>query len=308
VRAWGGFGSGNGQFVDGGRGITADGSGNVWVGDMPTFRSQKFSPAGQFLLSVPQGAGPPPVGGYAMPEGVAAFSDGTVAGIDTFNWRVNVHNADGTPRLAFGTRLSFNYPRGLAADRTQNTLVIGDTDAQQVEKYTLTGQRLWTATGVKPWGVAVDQVDGTIYAAEFIANRVRVISSSGNPGATFTGSLSNPRGIAVDPVDRSVWVSNQGSGRIVHFSRTGQLLGSFASGAGMAADLEVNADTIFLADKGGNRIRMYSKAGTATGSFGSGGSALGRFQSPAGLDLVGDRLYVIEMGGERIQELRVVTS
>jgi hypothetical protein len=76
----------------------------------------------------------------------------------------------------------------------------------------------------------------------------------------------------------------------------------------MAADLEVNADTIFLADKGGNRIRMYSKAGTATGSFGSGGSALGRFQSPAGLDLVGDRLYVIEMGGERIQELRVVTS
>ncbi len=308
VRSWGGFGSADGQFVDGGRGITADGSGNIWVGDMPTFRAQKFSPSGAFLLSAPADAAPPPVGGYAMPDGVAAFDDGTVAGIDTFNWRVNVHNADGSPRLAFGTRLNFNYPRGLAADRVQSTLVIGDTDASQVEKYSLTGQRLWQTSGVKPWAVAVDQTDGTIYAAEFIANRVRVLTSGGALGATFTGGLSNPRGIAVDPVDRSVWVSNQGNGRIVHFSRTGQLLGSFASGAGQAADLAVNTDTIFLADKGGNRIRMYSKAGTATGSFGSAGSALGRFQAPAGLDLVGDRLYVIEMGGERIQELRVVTN
>ena len=139
---------------------------------------------------------------------------------------------------------------------------MGNTDSNQVDKYSMTGQRLWRAEGVKPWNVAVDQVDGRIYAAEFIANRVRVVNSNGSLGATFTGGLSNPRGIAVDPVDRSVWVSNQGSGRIVHFSSTGQMLGSFASGAGQAMDLEVNSDTIFLADKTGNVIRMYSKSGT----------------------------------------------
>lgn len=308
VRAWGGYGTDPGEFVDGGRGITADGSGDIWVGDMPTFRSQKFSPAGQFLLSAPRGAAPPPVGGYAMPEGVAAFADGTVAGVDSFNWRVNVHNADGSPRLAFGTRLVFNYPRGLAADRGQNSLVVGNTDANSVAKYSLTGTRLWQVAGVKPWGVAVDQVDGTIYAAEFQNARVRVIARNGTLGPTFSGGLSNPRGVAVDPVDRSVWVSNQGNGQIVHFSASGQPLGSFATGAGQPADLEVNGNTIFLADKTGNRIRMYSKAGVATGSFGSGGTTLGRFQSPAGLDLVGNRLYVIEMGGERIQELLVSTS
>jgi DNA-binding beta-propeller fold protein YncE len=308
LRSWGGSGSGDGQFVDGGRGITADGSGNIWVGDMPDFRAQKFTPAGGFLLAEPQPPEPPPVGGYAMPEGVAAFADGTVAGVDSFNWRVNVHNADGTPRTAFGTRNVLNYPRGLAADRGQNTLVVGNTDAQNVIKYSLTGQRLWTATGVKPWGVTVDQVDGTIYAAEFASNRIRVIRQNGTLGATFSGGLSNPRGVAVDPVDRSVWVSNQGSGRIVHFSATGQALGSFATGAGQAADLEVNGDTIFLADKGGNRILLYSKTGTPTGTFGSAGSTLGRFQGPTGMDLVGDRLYVIEMGGERIQELRVAVS
>jgi tripartite motif-containing protein 71 len=308
VRTFGGYGEGNGQFVDGGRGITADGSGNIWVADMPGFRTQKFTPAGGFLLSATEPPGPPPLGGYAMPEGVAAFSNGTVAGMDTFNWRVNVHNADGSPRLAFGNRNTFNYPRGIAADRGAGTLIVGDTDASQVEKYTLSGQRLWVASGVKPWGVAVDQGDARIYAAEFISNRIRVLNADGSLGATFSGGLSNPRGVAVDPVDRSVWVSNQGSGRIVHFSSTGQALGSFASGAGQAADLEVNADTIFLADKGGNQIRMFSKTGTPTGTFGSGGSTLGRFRGPAGMDLVGDRLYVIEMGGERIQELRLVVS
>jgi hypothetical protein len=308
ARSWGGFGNGNGQFIDGGRGITADGSGNVWVADMPGFRSQKFTPQGQFLLAATEPPGPPPVGGYAMPESVAGFNDGTVVGTDTFNWRVNVHNADGTPRLAFGTRNDFNYARGIAADRGANQIVVGDTDAQQVEKFSMTGQRLWTATGVKPWGVAVDQVDGRIYAAKFISNRIRVVNSNGSLGATFSGGLANPRFVTVDPTDRSVWVSNQGNGRIVHFSSTGAALGSFATGASQPAGIAVNANTIFLADKGGNVIRMYSKSGTATGTFGGSGSTLGRFRSPAGLDLVGNNLYVMEFGGERIQQLRVVTS
>jgi tripartite motif-containing protein 71 len=308
LRSWGGYGTGDGQFVDGGRGITADGSGNVWVADMPGFRSQKFTPQGQFLLAATEPPGPPPVGGYNLPESVAGFDDGTVVGIDTFNWRVNVHNADGSPRLAFGTRNDFNYPRGVAAFRSANQVIVGDTDASQIEKYTLTGQRLWQANGVKPWGIAVDQVDGRIYAAEFISNRIRVVNSNGSLGATFSGGLSNPRFVAVDPVDRSVWVSNQGNGRIVHFSSTGQALGSFASGATTAAGIAVSADTIFLADKNGNVIRMYSKAGTAMGTFGGSGAGLGRFRSPTGLDLVGNRLYVMEFGGERIQELRVTTS
>lgn len=308
LRFWGGYGMGNGQFVDGGRGIAADGSGNIWVADMPGFRTQKFTPQGQFLLAATEPPGPPPVGGYALPESVAAFSDGTVAGVDTFNWRVNVHNADGSPRLAFGTRNDFNYPRGLAAHRSAHQVVVGDTDASQVEKFTLGGQRLWTASGVKPWGLAVDQVDGRIYAAEFISNRIRVVNSNGTLGATFSGGLANPRFVAVDPVDRSVWVSNHGSGRIVHFSSTGQALGSFASGAGIAAGIAVNGDTIFLADKSGSQIRMYTKSGAPTGTFGGGGTALGRFRSPVGLDLLGDRLFVMEFGGERIHELRVVVS
>jgi tripartite motif-containing protein 71 len=309
VRNWGGYGMADGRFVDGGRGLTADGDGDIWVGDMPGFRTQKFSPQGAFLMATPDPAVPPPVGGYAMPETVAAFSDGTVAGLDTFNWRINIHAPDGTPVRAFGTRNVFNYPRGLAADRREKTLVVGNTDGSRVDKYTLDGRRLWTVPGVKPWGVAVDQTDGTIYAAEFQTGRIRVLGSDGSLGPTITGGLVNPRGIAVDPVDRSVWVAQGGrNGRISHFSRDGEPLGSFESGAAQAADVEVSADTVFLADKDAHVIRMFSKAGAPTGTFGQRGIGVGRFRSPGGLELVGNRLYVMEMRGERIQELRVVVQ
>lgn len=307
--SFGGYGTTPGKFNGGGRGITLDGAGNIWVGDMPNFRSQRFTPTGQYLASYPNPASPPPLGGYAMPASVAVMADGTVAGLDTFNWRVNVHNADGSPRSAFGSRLVFNYPRGMASYRADNTVLIGNTDSVQVDKYTLSGTRLWSAHGIKSWAIAVDQVDGTAYAAQPFVNNVVPIRSNGTTLAPFgAGALSVPKGIAVDPVDRTIWVSNSGSGRIVHFSRTGQVLGSFSSGAGKAADLEVDQETIYLADQGGNVIRMYDKSGVPRGSFGGFGTTLGRFRGPMGMDLLGDRLFVIEMDGERIQELRIVRS
>jgi DNA-binding beta-propeller fold protein YncE len=114
--------------------------------------------------------------------------------------------------------------------------------------------------------------------------------------------------VTVDPDDRSVWVSNRKGGRIVHFSRTGEVLGSFESGAVEAFGIAVDHDTVFVADAGANTIRMFTKSGTATGTFGSTGIALGRFRKPTGLDLVGNLLYVMERRGERIQELRVGAS
>jgi DNA-binding beta-propeller fold protein YncE len=307
--SFGGYGTGPGKFSGGGRGITRDGAGNIWVGDMPNFRTQSFTATGTYRTSYPDPASPPPLGGYAMPASVAVMSDGTVAGLDTFNWRVNIHNADGSPRSAFGSRQVFNYPRGMAAYRADNTLLIGNSDSVQVDKYSLSGTRLWSVGGIKSWAIAVDQVDGTVYAAQPFVNNVIPIRSNGTKLTAFgAGALSVPKGIAVDPVDRTIWVSNSGSGRIVHFSRTGQVLGSFSSGAGKAADLEVDQSTIYLADQGANVIRMYDKSGAPRGSFGGSGTQLGKFRGPMGMDLLGDRLFVIEMGGERIQELRIVRT
>lgn len=307
---FGGYGSALGKFVDGGRGITVDGAGNIWVGDMSTFRTQKFSATGTSLGAYPATPSPPPIGGYNNPGGVAVMADGTVVGLDSFNWRVNVHNADGSPRLAFGTRSVFNYPRGIAPDRTDGTLVVANSDGQKVERWTLTGTRLWQVAGIQSFAVAVDQVDGTAYAAQQNRNVVTPVTRTGTVLPSIgAGFLNNPRGVAVDPVDGSIWVSNQATGKVVHLSRAGAFLGSFVTGSTQAADLEVSAaGVIYLADQGASVIRMFTTSGTSLGSYGGVGTALGKFKGPMGMDLLGDRLFVMERLGERIQELRIVTS
>jgi len=273
---------------------------------MPGFRTQKFTPTGRVVLAAPDPPSPPPPGGFNQPGGVGVDDDGTVYVADTFNWRVQRFDPAGHFVSQFGSRLVVNYARGLAVDRREGTVVVGNTDAQQVDKYAADGTRLWSVPGVKSISVAVDQRDGTVYGAQYLANKVTVLSADGRVLREFgAGLLDDPRGVAVDPSDRSVWVSNQGTGQIVHFSRAGAALGSFPSGAVRAADLEIDADTVYLADQLGDRLRLFAKTGEPRGTFGSTGTALGRFRGPQGMDLLGDRLYVTESGGERVQELRL---
>ena len=312
VRGWGGYGTATASFVDGGRGITADGSGNIWVADMPGFRTQKFTPAGHSsCCAATEPAGPPPVGGYAMPESVAAFKDGTVAGVDTFNWRVNVHTADGTPAAAPSGRATSSTTRaGWPRDRSEQTLVVGNTDAGQVDKYTLTGQTAVAGRAASSRGaVAVDQVDGTIYAAEFPRTGSGCVDSERHAGRDDLRRPVEPALHRGRPGGPSVWVSNQRQRPDRRTSpRRGSCSARSRAAPGQAAGIEVNADTIFLADKGANLIRMYSKAGTPTGTFGGSGTALGRFRSPAGWTSWGTGSTSWRCGGERIQELRVVVS
>jgi len=304
--SFGGEGTAPGLFVDGGRGITRDGNGDIWVGDMPTFRNQKFSATGELLFTIPATYSPPPEGGYNQPSGVAVDGDGRLYGVDTFNWRVNSHRPDGTTGPSFGDRHTLNYPRGIAVDRAQRSIIVGNTEFSRIEKYSPDGERLWWVSSISTFAVTVDQSTGRVYAADQTRDVVTVISRDGAVLSSFgQGQLANPRGVSVDPMDGSVWVANEDSGRIAHFDADGNVLGAFDSGAAQAMEIEVSADTIFLADKRAHVIRMYDKQGSAQGSFGGLGDGLGRFRFPHGLDLLGDRLFVMESGNERIQELRI---
>ena len=318
ARVVGRLGTADGKFLDGGRGITVDGDGNVWVGDMPNFRAQKFSPTGQFLLSAPNPPQPPPPGGFALPSSAATDASGQIFVIDSYNWRVQKLAADGSFVKAWGRRggagdkYAFQYPRGIAVDRRDGSVVVADTDNTAIKKYTGTGVWQWTVTGVKAFAVDVGP-DGTVYAVDFQANTVKVVSPAGAVTATLSGvGLSNPRGIAVDP-DGSLWVANVDSGKIVHLSRTGAVLASFGSKGtatnqlAQAADIEVDATRIFVADQSQSRIKVWAKDGTFLGAFGGGGTALGKMRGPMGLDLSADgsKLLVTEFTGERLQEFAI---
>ena len=61
------MGTAPGKFVEGGRGITVDGQGDVWIGDMPNFRAQQFTASGGLIGVYPNPAQPPVKGGFTMP-------------------------------------------------------------------------------------------------------------------------------------------------------------------------------------------------------------------------------------------------
>lgn len=328
ITRFGGFGSGNGRFIGGGRDVTVDGDGNVWVGDMPGFRAQKFTSSGQYLMSVPSPAAPPPPGGFNQPRGVAVDAAGNIFVSDTHNWRIQKLAPDGTFLLQWGNRgggnYGFNYQRGLDVDRRDGSVVVADTDNHMIKKYTNNGVFVWSVGGFgtsstqfkNPHSLTVGP-DGKIYVADTQNQRVKVLSETGATLLTFgtkgnaNGQFQFPRSVTVD-ADGTMWVSDSIRGVVQHFSATGTYLGQLGSLGSAdnqllrAADVEVDATNVYVADVDTHKIKVWTKAGTFVTAFGGGGSGLGKMFNPHGMDIAPNgNLYVVEQTGERVQEFAV---
>ncbi|MCZ3385476.1 MAG: Ig-like domain-containing protein, partial [Actinomycetia bacterium] len=104
-------------------------------------------------------------------------------------------------------------------------------------------------------------------------------------------------------------------GVVQHFSNSGTFLGKFGSLGSAdnqllrAADVEVNADYVFVADVDTHKIKIWTKAGSFVGVGGGGGRELGQLLNPHGMDIAPDgTLYVAEQTGERITQFQIVVS
>ena len=337
---FGSTGSGDGQFSDGGREITVDGQGNVWVGDMPNFRAQKFSSSGQFLLAVPDPAEPPPAGGFNGPRGVAIDPSGNIFVTDTYNQRVQKLSNTGTFIDQWGSRgrsgpYGFNYPRMIATDPNSGAFAVADTDNHRIRKYSNTGTLLWTAgpTGPEtvykfknPHGIDIGS-DGRVYVADTRNNKVVILGSGGGFLGSFGttgstgGSFQRPRGIAVDPQNGDIYVGDSGRKRVLVFSNAG----AFKSAIGTSGtadnqfagpfDVEVDGTYVYVADSSTHKVKVWTKTGTFVLAFGGRGMALGKMITPQGLDLASGSactggspcLYVAEQSAagsnsDRVQE------
>ncbi|MBX7159993.1 MAG: hypothetical protein K1X95_06850 [Acidimicrobiia bacterium] len=314
--SFGANGSGNGQFSGGPRDLTVDGDGNVWVGDMPNFRAQKFSPGGTFLMAVPSPPEPPPDGGFTEPRDVAVDGAGNTFVADTHNWRMQKFDASGQFTLAWGSRgggnSQFNYQKGVMVDRNNGSVYVCDTDSGKVKKFTNSGVFVWAASGPKCWGGAVAP-NGDVYVADTQGGKVVVLSA--NSGAQIrqvagrgsgNGKVSMPTDVAIDS-DGSIWVADKSRNDVQHLSSTGAYLGKLSGqGLNQTWGVAVYDGHVFVASSGSNQIKIWTTSGAFVTSYGSGGSTLGRFQGPKGLDVSDDgHLYVVEHGGERVQELRI---
>lgn len=316
--SFGSEGKGNGQFSGGPRDLTVDGDANIWVGDMPNFRAQKFSPSGAFIAAVPSPPEPPPDGGFTEPRDVAVDANGNTFVADTHNWRMQKFDTAGNVLLAWGSRgggsYQFNYQKGVMVDRRDGSVYVCDTDAASVKKYTNAGVHVWTSPGPKCWGGAV-AANGDVYIAD--TQGAKVVVLSGSTGAQLrqvagrgsgNGQVQMPTDVAVDS-DGSIWVADKTRNNVQHLSSTGAYLGK-VSGQGLSQTwgVAVAGGHVFVASSATNQIKVWTTGGSFVTSYGSGGSTLGRFQGPKGLDAADGYLYVVEHAGERVQQLRITTN
>lgn len=315
---WGSKGTGDGQFIDGGRECAVDANSDVWVGDMPNFRAQKFSSNGDFLLAVPAAPSPPPVGGLNGPRGVAVDSTGAVIVADTYNWRMQKFSPSGAADWSFGVRgrgdYAFNYVRLVDADPRNDDFVLADTDNQQIKKYNAQGQLVWrvgeqgTAAGQfkNPHAVSV-RSDGLIAVTDTNNDRVVILAEDGTVVRTFgssgggNGQFKFPRGIAWGD-NNTIWVADSGRDDLQQFTETGEFLQAVGKGTvSNPFDLAIGNGYIFVADTGSHSVTILDFAGTYIGSFGGYGTGPGQMIKPQGLDIYGTNVYVAEQGNDRVQ-------
>ena len=262
-----------GYFIDGGREAAVDGSGNLWVGDMPDFRTQVFAGAsavkpGSFLFASPSSATPllPAAGQFSFPEGVGVAADGTVIVSDSHNFRLEWFNS---PANGYGFQnqegargrfndYGLNYSRNISVDLTTGAFALADTYNNSVHYFSQSGTSLWVFGGNGSGGP-----DAPITVAAAATSSI-------------ASKLTLPSGVGIDNSatanQSDVYIADSGNKRVVVLDATGVQLGTilngpnnglnvnFADPRGVGVDPS-NGD-IYVADFPAKKIYHFSISGS----------------------------------------------
>ena len=212
ITEFGSYGDGPGQFIWP-ISIAVDSDVNVYVADEWLNRINVYSQDGEFLREWgSKGSGD---GELNRPSGLAIAKDGTMFVVDSLNHRVQRFTLNGEYLDQFGSFGSgpgqLNTPWGIGLDKDGNVFV-ADWRNDRIQQFTAHGE--WLASfgqpgtggdtsiaremgGLKradvpvgqfnrPAGVCVD-ADGDIYVADWLNNRVQVLTPEGRFISEFTG-------------------------------------------------------------------------------------------------------------------------
>jgi hypothetical protein len=252
--------------------VAADAEGQVYVSDSTGV--SKYSEEGEFILRVGEGELP-------MAEGLAVGPDGLLY-VTGYGALVQVYDAEGTFVRTLGDAgelpPQLKKPTDIVFD-SQGNLLIADAGNRQIKRFSRDG---------------------------------RFLSAIGEPG-TMNGQFTAPRNLAIDAEDR-LYVGAGDDFLVQRFSPSGEYQDSFGLGsldetlfrtAGIAVDSEKGI--AYLSQSVSHFIQAFDLGETPPRILwqlgGHPGTNRGQFNSPSGIELIGDRLYVADKNNHRIQVL-----
>jgi DNA-binding beta-propeller fold protein YncE len=318
---WGSEGSGPGQYADGGRQVTVDGQGHVWVADYGNFRFFEYAPDGTLLQTAPAPSQPPAPGGFAQVRDVAVSNvTGAVWGADSWNNRFQKFTSDGSFLGAWGIRNShppygMDYPRGIAVDPVSGNIWVASTRDHFIRVYDSNVNSLFqvgsgvdsSSTGSFRWPMDIEFYGGKAYIGDYNSGRVKILDAS--TGAELSSFSRTNNGVAVDPVNGNIYVLSWSSDKVYQYNSSGTTLirswGSTGSGNGQFQnpwDIDIVNGTVYVTDAQLARVQAFDLNGNYLGQWGSNGTGAYRFNNPSGIthDALGN-IYIADAGNDRIQ-------
>lgn len=295
IRSVRGPGQGNRPRFDRPLGVATAKDGTVFVADSGNDRICVFSPDGEFLREWGgHGIAKPARGARATwepgllnyPVGVDVGDDGLVYVADFRNDQICVFKQDGT------------FVRAFPSPRTSTGMGSSGQDG----------------TGIAVTDVAAR--DGFVYATDtyqvfVFTDRGKFVRQFGKPGSGLT-DLDHPAGVAAD--GGGVYVSDSNHQRLTAFSKTGDprwsTKRSTETSAGarskkglvLPRGLALNDDgRIIVADAFGQSLVIFDDDGRQITKLGERGTSAGRFNFPADVAWVGDRIVVADKENNRVQ-------
>jgi tripartite motif-containing protein 71 len=294
----------------------------------PTYshRIVVFNPDGTYRSSFGTNGNAP--GQLGLVRGIDIGPDDEVYLGDTGKGAVQVFSKTGTYLRTIGAGRFNGDMRGVRVDKARGWLYVVDTDASQIEKFTLAGTRLatWGSEGTGPGqfrdggrDLAIDG-DGNVHAPDFGNFRVNVYSPTGTFLRTYPSPAPPPpadgfnlaQDVAVRPDGASLYTADTYNHRVQRFDGEGNVQnvwgfrGSTAPEAmnyprGVAVD-PGTGEVLLLNSREGN-IKRYSASGAFVAQYGSWGSGAGQYNLPRGISTDGTRIYVADSNNRRVQIL-----
>jgi DNA-binding beta-propeller fold protein YncE len=247
-------------------------------------------------------------GQFDSPQAIATDSAGNIFVADTGNGRIEKFSPNGTFITSIG---QFEAPNGIAIDRAGNIFVAEIGSKHRVQKLGPDGTLIaaWAPALYGPRRITIGP-DNSMYVVDSGRNRIVKFSPNGQVVVTWgsegsgNGQFRGLSSVAVDPTTNKVYVADSINQRIQVFDSTGKFLtkwpvpewGQPVGFEDLAIDPErghlyassAHMNTILVFDLQGNRIGNLAPI------------LPDRLDSPSGLALAKDKLFVLNTDSARV--------